>query len=128
MTHIPFRNEDELLLNFNSSEDAFYGKQLQLRPFNTSCDIEEYRKMEVELNAAIAQINALFDENSDENPNPDYNPENIDFIPDVNEPNVPNFQINENEFQENVRKLNTDQKQVFDLVRQHIRNTLNLRS
>jgi hypothetical protein len=109
MTHIPFRNEDELLLNFNSSKDAFYAKQQHLRPFNISCDNKEYRKLEVELNAAIVQVNALFDENSNENPIPEYNPENIDFIPDVNEPNVPNFQINENEFQENVRKLNSRQ-------------------
>ncbi|CAH0702844.1 unnamed protein product [Spodoptera exigua] len=57
--HIPFRNENELLLENESAEDCFVRRQRDLRPLLGNISAEQFAHAEQIIQQALAQVTAL---------------------------------------------------------------------
>lgn len=59
MCHIPFRNEGELLLENETTEDCFIRRQSDLRPLQCNVSAEKFGYAEQIIQQAVAQATAL---------------------------------------------------------------------
>ncbi|CAH2090902.1 unnamed protein product [Euphydryas editha] len=57
--HIPFRNESELLLENETTEDCFIRRQRDLRPLQGNVSAEQFSHDELIIQQVVAQVTAL---------------------------------------------------------------------
>ncbi|KAH9628744.1 hypothetical protein HF086_003698 [Spodoptera exigua] len=107
---MPYRNETELLGEFNSARDAFLANEESLR--QTNAYLEIYRERDRQLENAFAQVHAFQILEHAE-------PMELDH-----EEEVPYLPMNEDQFSQAKQSMNAGQKEIFTLVTQSIQNQM----
>ncbi|VVC90599.1 unnamed protein product, partial [Leptidea sinapis] len=108
--YMPYRNEAELLGEFNSARDAFLANEESLR--QTNAYLEIYRERDRQLENAFAQVHAFQILEHAE-------PMELDH-----EEEVPYLPMNEDQFLQAKQSMNAGQKEIFTLVTQSIQNQM----
>ncbi|KAH9638034.1 hypothetical protein HF086_014895 [Spodoptera exigua] len=108
--YMPYRNETELLGEFNSARDAFLANEESLR--QTNAYLEIYRERDRQLENAFAQVHAFQILEHAE-------PMELDH-----EEEVPYLPMNEDQFSQAKQSMNARQKEIFTLVTQSIQNQM----
>ncbi|KAF9409134.1 hypothetical protein HW555_011413 [Spodoptera exigua] len=108
--YMPYRNETELLGEFNSARDAFLANEESLR--QTNAYLEIYRERDRQLENAFAQVHAFQILEHAE-------PMELDH-----EEEVPYLPMNEDQFSQAKQSMNAGQKEIFTLVTQSIQNQM----
>ncbi|KAF9407199.1 hypothetical protein HW555_012690 [Spodoptera exigua] len=105
-----YRNEAELLGEFNSARDAFLANEESLR--QTNAYLEIYRERDRQFENAFAQVHAFQILEHAE-------PMEIDH-----EEEVPYLPMNKDQFSQAKQSMNAGQKEIFTLVTQSIQNEM----
>ena len=111
LQYMPFRNENEILENFDSAKDAFLAREEQLK--RNSSHMEIYRQRDKQLENAFIQVHAFQVLDTYEPP------EEYDEIDIPNE-----YLMNDNEFDTVCNSMNIEQRQLFNRITYSIRNQL----
>ncbi|KAF9412290.1 hypothetical protein HW555_009181, partial [Spodoptera exigua] len=137
VAHVPFRNEDDLLADFETCEEAFMEQRNLLRPFHGD-SVEQFQFIERELQQVIGQVLALAEPpllnnfNGQQTENFDvgaivegYDPRMADADVDIEGEEVEessHINITDAEFHHIVRSMNLEQKKIYDEVTKRIRD------
>lgn len=137
VAHVPFRNEDDLLADFETCEEAFMEQRNLLRPFHGD-SVEQFQFIERELQQVIGQVLALAEPpllnnfNGQQTENFDvgaivegYDPRMADADVDIEGEEVEessHINITDAEFHHMVRSMNLEQKKIYDEVTKRIRD------
>ena len=133
--HIPFRNENELLLDGEFTEECFLRRKGELRPILNNVSSEELAYAEQVIQQALAQavaMNAVYDTHTDSTRNEllkqqkvcvdeDIMHDHDDYCDDLDE----RAAMADDAFVSSIRKLNVQQNNLFQKITQVIQNDLN---
>lgn len=108
-----YRSETELLEGFNNTKDAFLARENQLKEM--SIYMRQHRERDQQLENAFNQAHAF--EILDQ-------PEIVNT--DVEDEKLPDMEMSNDQFQRAQQAMNIDQRQLFILITQSIRNQLKM--
>lgn len=129
--HIPFRNENQLLLEEESAEECFLRRQSELRPLLNDVSCEQFAHAEQVIQQALAQaaaLNAVQNTNIDgtrNEPRMCADEHVINYHDDYCDDLDQRAAMTDDAFFGNIRGLNVQQNNLFQRITQGIQNDVN---
>lgn len=112
LQYMPYRSETELLDGFDNAKDAFLDRENRLKEM--SRHMRQFRERDQQLENAFNQVHAF--EILEQ-------PEIIN--PEAEEEELPEAEMSNDQFQRAQQAMNIDQRQLFILITESIKNQLN---